>query len=111
MQNKWIPALLIALGACARLVPHPWNFTPIMAIALYAGVRSTKFWTAALITLGALLLSDSILGFYSGMPYVYAASLVPVALGSYIRERSSLGAIAGSAVFSSVSFFLITNVA
>jgi hypothetical protein len=49
MQHNWIPALLIVLGACARLVPHPWNFTPIMAIALYAGARSTKFWTAPLV--------------------------------------------------------------
>jgi hypothetical protein len=49
MQHNWIPALLIVLDACARLVPHPWNFTLIMANALYAGARSTKFWTAPLV--------------------------------------------------------------
>jgi hypothetical protein len=49
MQHNWIPALLIVLGACARLVPHPWNFTPIMAMALYAEARSTKFRTAPLV--------------------------------------------------------------
>jgi hypothetical protein len=49
------------LGTCARLVPHPWNATPMMAIGLYAGARSAKLWSAVLITVAALLLSDSIL--------------------------------------------------
>lgn len=111
VQGKWIPCILILLGACARLVPHPWNFTPIMAIGLYAGARSAKLWTATLITVAALLLSDSILGFYSGMAYVYAASLVPVVLGWCVRERGGVGAIVASAAFSSISFFLITNAA
>jgi hypothetical protein len=111
VPDNWIPVLLIVLGACARLVPHPWNATPMMAIGLYAGARSAKLWSAVLITVAALLLSDSILGFYSGMPYVYAASLVPAVLGWCLRERGSLEAIVASAVFSSVSFFLITNTA
>lgn len=111
VRARWIPVVLIVLGAFARLVPHPWNFTPIMAIGLYAGARSTKLWTAALITLTALLLSDSILGFYSGMPYVYAASLVPVVLGWYMRERSGIATVVASAVLSSVLFFLVTNAA
>lgn len=110
-RGRWVPALLILLGASARLVPHPWNFTPIMAIGLYAGARSAKLSTAALITVAALLLSDCILGFYSGMAYVYAASLVPAALGWCMRERGGAGRIIASAGFASISFFLITNTA
>ena len=103
--------MLILLGACARILPHPWNFTPIMAIGLYAGARSARLWSAVLITLAALLLSDSILGFYSGMVYVYAASLIPALVGSGLRGRSSAGTIVASASVSSISFFLITNIA
>jgi hypothetical protein len=51
LVNRRIVLLLIALGACARLVPHPWNFAPIMAIGLYAGARSTKLWAGILLTL------------------------------------------------------------
>jgi hypothetical protein len=34
-RRLWIE--MVVLGACARLAPHPWNFTPIMAIGLFAG--------------------------------------------------------------------------
>ncbi len=111
LTNKGIILLLIALGACARLAPHPWNFTPMMAIALYAGARSAKLWSGVLLTVAALLLSDAVLGFYAGMPYVYAASLIPVLLGRLARQRGGIGFLAASAIVSSVSFFVITNAA
>jgi hypothetical protein len=111
VRGAWIPALLILLGASTRLAPHPWNFTPIMAVGLYAGARSTRLLTAALITVAALLFSDSILGFYSGMTYVYAASLVPVALGWWMRDRAGVGGIIAAATVGSLSFFFITNAA
>ena len=112
LPNKRITLLLIALGACARLAPHPWNFTPMMAIGLYAGARSAKLWVGVLVTLAALLVSDAILGFYAGMWYVYAASLIPVLLGRLAqRPRRGIGFVAASAIVSSVSFFVITNAA
>jgi hypothetical protein len=84
----------------------------MMAMALYAGVKSRKANAAVLATVLALLASDALLGFYPGMWYVYGASLVPVLLGRIIRRRE-LGArwIAAAAGVSSLSFFLITNLA
>jgi hypothetical protein len=112
LPDRRLFLLLIALGACARLVPHPWNFTPMMAIGLYAGARTTKVWAGILLTVAALLLSDAVLGFYSGMLYVYAASLVPVLLGRLARRPGTgVGFLASSALVSSVSFFIITNAA
>ena len=109
-MNKGIVVALIALGALARLAPHPWNFTPIMAIALYAGVKSEQWRGAALVTLAALLLSDAVLGFYPGMWVVYAASLVPVLLGR-LTGNSGVRPLAAVALISSVSFFVLTNAA
>ena len=100
---------MVALGACARLVPHPWNFTPIMAIGLFAGSDGKKTSTGVLATLFALALSDAVLGFYPGFWYVYGAALIPVLLGRLIRTRTGAGAIVTAAVASSLSFFLITN--
>src|SRR5689334_9609399 len=112
-QRNWphkFTLLLIALGACARIAPHPWNFTPIMAIGLYAGARSIKLWVGVLVTMAALLASDAILGFYSGMWYVYAASLIPVLLGRIAQQqpRRRIAFVTASAIVSSVSFFVIT---
>ena len=106
-KRLWI--VVVVLGACARLVPHPWNFTPMVAISLFAGSHARKVSTGVLATLLALALSDAVLGFYSGFWYVYAAALIPVFLGKLIRERSGAGVIAAAAVVSSLSLFLITN--
>ena len=107
--DKKISAIMIGLGACARLAPHPWNFTPIVAIGLYSGSKSAKVRTGILVTLFALLLSDAVLGFYRGMWYVYVAWLVPVLFGRWLRARESAGNITMAAAASSLSFFLITN--
>ena len=106
-KRLWIA--MIVLGACARLLPHPWNFTPLMAIALFAGSHAQKAGTAVLTTLFALALSDAVMGFYSGFWYVYAAALIPVLLGRLIHNHEGAGAIAAAAIASSLSFFLITN--
>ncbi len=106
-KRLWIG--MVVLGACARLVPHPWNFTPMMAIGLFAGSHARKVSTGVFATLLALVLSDLVLGFYPGFWYVYAAALIPVLLGSTIRDRSGASVIAIAALASSLSFFLITN--
>jgi hypothetical protein len=106
-KRFWI--VMVVLGACARLVPHPWNFTPIMTIGLFAGSHARKLSTGVLATLFALALSDAILGFYSGFWYVYAAALIPVFLGKLIRGRIGVAQVAAAALVSSLSFFLITN--
>jgi hypothetical protein len=107
--NKKITWALVGLAAAARLIPHPWNFTPIVALGLYAGARSTKLRTGILMTLAALLLSDAVLGFHKGMWFVYAASLVPVVLGSLVRRHESVGTVVAAGLVSNLSFFATTN--
>jgi hypothetical protein len=106
-KGLWIG--MVVLGAGARLVPHPWNFTPLMAIGLFAGSHARKVSTGVLATLFALALSDAVMGFYPGFWWVYGAALIPVLIGRLIRTRSGAGAIAAAALASSLSFFLITN--
>jgi hypothetical protein len=108
-MNKKITAAMVGLGACARLLPHPWNFTPMMAIGLYAGAKSTKLRTGIFATLAALLLSDALMGFYRGMWYVYAASLIPVLIGRFMGRRNGVLPIVAGGLLSSVSFFATTN--
>jgi hypothetical protein len=107
--NKKITWALVGLAAVARLVPHPWNFTPIVALGLYSGARSTRMRVGIGMTLAALLLGDAVLGFYKGMWYVYAAALVPVLLGALLRRREGLGTVVAAGLLSNLSFFAITN--
>ena len=36
----------ILFAAAIRVLPHPWNFTPIGAMAIFSGAKLSKKWTA-----------------------------------------------------------------
>ena len=86
-KRLWIA--MVVLCACARLLPHPWNFTPLMAIGSVFGLSSGKASTGILVTFSALALSDLVLGFDRGSWFVYAAALVAVLFGRITRNRWS----------------------
>jgi hypothetical protein len=102
-----LSAILVA--AALRIVPHPPNFTPIGAMALFGGAYFGRRALAFAAPLGALLFSDAIIGFHSGMPFVYASLALIVLIGWAVRVRMTPIRIATAAVLSSVLFFTITN--
>ncbi len=111
---------LILGAALTRLLPHPPNFTPITAIALFGGTLFPARW-ACFITLGAMLLSDVALGIVAGdwavtfhptLPAVYGSLILAVLLASaLLRPRFALGRLVGVTVASSLLFFVVTNFA
>ena len=103
--------LLIAIvGAAAlRLAPHPPNFAPIGAMALFSGAQFGRRPLAFAAPLGALLLSDAVLGFYSGMEFVYASTALIVLIGWAVSARISFLRVGAAALASSVLFFVLTN--
>ena len=102
-----LTAILVA--AAMRLLPHPPNFTPIGAMALFGGAYFGRRALAFAAPLGALLLSDAILGFHSSMPFVYASVALVVLIGWALASRATPLRIAGAAIASSVLFFAVTN--
>src|SRR5438132_5259109 len=104
-------ALLSAIAASAalRLVPHPPNFTPIGAMALFSGAYLGRRGLAFVAPLGALLLSDALLGFYSGMEFQYLSVALIVLLGWVALSRLSVLRLGVAAVASSALFFAISN--
>jgi hypothetical protein len=110
-NHSRILALLSAILAAAalRLVPHPPNFTPIGAMALFSGAYLGRRSLAFVAPLGAMLLSDAILGFYSGMWVTYLAVALIVLVGWVALSRVSVLRVAGAAVASSILFFLVSN--
>ena len=111
-MNARIFTLLTAILAAAalRLVPHPPNFTPIGAMALFSGAYLGRRGAVALVApLGALFLSDLVLGFYRGMPTVYFSVALIVIIGWVALRRVSPIRVGGAAIASSVLFFVLTN--
>src|SRR6478672_9413980 len=99
----------ILAAATLRLVPHPPNFSPIDAMGLFGAAYLGRRWPALAAPLGALLLSDLALGFYSGMWVQYLAVALVVMLGWLVLGRVSLPRVIGAAVASAVLFFVVTN--
>nr|MBA2770844.1 hypothetical protein [Sphingomonas sp.] len=92
-----------------RLVPHPPNFSPIAAMALFSGAYLPRRALAFAAPLAALLLSDLLLGFYPGMAFIYVSVALTVVIGWTISRRRSALRIAGAAVAGSVLFYVLTN--
>src|SRR4051812_40123777 len=106
-----ILALLSAIIAAAalRLVPHPPNFSPIGAMALFSGAYLGRRSFAFVAPLAAMLLSDLVLGFYSGVWITYLGVALIVLIGAIMLSRVSVIRIGTAAVSSSIVFFLISN--
>jgi hypothetical protein len=102
---------MIVVAAASTLIPHPPNFTPLAAIALFAGAQLTDRRAAFAATLGTLLLRDAILGFHSLMPFVYACYALNVCLGICLRANQRPWRVAGATVVGATIFFLVTNFA
>ena len=102
----------IVLGAAAlRLAPHPMNFAPIGALALFGGAYFSKKREALAIPLLSLILGDVFAGFHQLIPFVYASFLVSVTIGFWLRRKRSAPRIAAATLAGAIQFFLVTNFA
>jgi hypothetical protein len=100
---------LIGLAAIARLLPHPPNFTPIMAMALVAGCHFADRRLAFVVPLAAMLFTDAVLGFHATLPHVYAGVVLTALIGMGLRGRTGVATVAGASLAGSLTFFAVTN--
>ena len=100
---------VLALG---RINPHPPNFTPILATAIYTPYLINDRWIAMAIPLLAMFIADIVIGFHPYMLWVYGAiglsTLISDWSMQFNKKYIQLGAMA---IVSSVLFFIITNFA
>jgi hypothetical protein len=102
---------IIALAAALRIAPHPWNFTPFGAMALFSGAIIRDRRLAFFFPILALFVGDIFIGLHRLVPVVYASFLVSVAIGFWLRDRRSLGRITRATLLGAIQFFLVTNFA
>jgi len=104
-------ALMIVLAAAVRIGPHPWNFTPIGAMALFSGAMFRDRRFAFLFPLAALFAGDLFVGLYWLMPAIYASFLMNVLIGRWLAGHRSVARIGGAVFAGALQFFLVTNAA
>jgi uncharacterized membrane protein len=102
---------MIVLAAALRVIPHPMNFAPIGAMALFSGAYFSSKRAAVLVPLLALAAGDCFTGFHRLVPWVYASFLVSVAIGFWLRREKSAARIGAATVAGAMQFFLVTNFA
>ena len=100
-QTQWVIGLVLLAGL-SRLIPHPWNFTAITAMAVFASTYLPNRFLAFLVPALSLFWTDLFLGFHSTMIFVYLAVLIP----ALFPQKSHL---ALKFVTGSVGFFVLTN--
>jgi len=100
---------MILFAAIIRIVPHPWNLTPVGAMALFSGAMVRNRVMAFAFPLLAMLAGDLIVGFHILMPVVYASFLISTALGFWLRKRLSAARLGGVVLLGAIQFFLVTN--
>lgn len=78
----------ILIAAALRVAPHPWNFTPIGAMALFSGAVLKDRRLAFGFPLLALFAGDLFTGLYNYrlMLIVYASFALSVAIGFWLRD-------------------------
>ena len=108
MNRLIIPAIIIC-AAFTRIMPHPPNFTPIIAMGLFGGAYlKDKRW-ALLLPVGAMLLADLFLGFHGTMIWVYGSLIIITTIGFLLKRGVTLKNGAIATIVSSLLFFLVTN--
>lgn len=108
--NAGIAATLILLAATLRLLPHPENFAPITAVAIFGGALLPRR-LAVVAPLAAIIVTDLIIGMHDLIPVTWGSfALIALASNVWLKKPTFLRG-AGMALASSFFFFVTTNFA
>ena len=108
IKNYYLPICLILILSFSRLIPHPYNFTPLLAAGIFSGFYFKQFFVGLFVIIFSMFVGDLYLGFHNTMFFTYIALVVPVGLGIFVRYFK-FTEILVTGLISSIGFFLITN--
>lgn len=112
---------LTFLAALTRLLPHPDNFTPISAMALFGAAYFSQQWRMLAVPFLALFASDLILNnviyrqYYTEFTFItswwiYVAFALVMLIGwALLRQKVTPGRLLAASLSASALFFVVTN--
>ncbi len=115
-----ILVVMIFTAAMSRLLPHPYNFTPLGAMGLFGAAYFSKRWLAFAVPFAAMWVSDLILDnvvyaqYYNGFQWfghiwVYLAFALIVLIGFALLRKVNLPNTLVASLLASAIFYLVTN--
>ena len=109
LKREFFPISLILILALARLIPHPPNFTPIIAVAIMSGYFFKNINLSFLALIVAMLVSDLFTGFYENVIFVYASLLLITFIFYKISNKISFKNLFIYGFAGSLIFFIVSN--
>lgn len=113
---------MIFLAAFSRILPHPYNFSPLAAMGIFGAAFFDKKWLAYLTPFLALFLSDLVINnviyaqyyssftfFYEGFYWQYLSYALIITLAFVTLKKVNLKNVIGTSLLSSIIFFVISN--
>eukprot|EP01047_Picozoa_sp_COSAG01_P050643 COSAG01_NODE_5139_length_4460_cov_2.397386_3_plen_181_part_00 len=108
-QHPLMLAGLLLLASLCRFIPHPPNFTPVIAIALLSVACFKQRYLQFGFPLIIMLATDAVLGFHRLMPVVYISLLLAGLSGYIFNYKASFSRMLGSSLLASIIFFTLSN--
>ncbi len=99
---------LTLLLILSRIIPHPPNFTPILAAIIFLPFFKKDITFSITVPLCAMLISDFLIGMHTLMLWTYFPIIV-LSLISYYFHHASLKRVGVMAISSPMIFFVISN--
>ena len=99
---------LVLVLSFSRIIPHPYNFSPMLAVGIFLGFYFRQFFLSSFIAVSSMFLGDLYLGFHDTMFFTYTSLIIAVILGLFI-SKFKFTEILFAGLASSVCFFIITN--
>ena len=96
--------ILIGIAILSRLIPHPPNFTPITAIALFSTIHFKNKILTYFVPIIGLFISDLILGLSMVNLFVYLSFIAITFIGFKFKKINNY-----SILLSSTTFFIVSN--
>ena len=104
MKKNHLIIGLIVFAILTRLIPHPPNFAPLTAIALFSAINFNNNLLKFFIPLVSLIIFDFIIGFSLINIFVYLSFIVIILVGNQFKKIKLK-----SILISSIVFFIISN--
>ncbi len=113
---------LILLSAFGRIIPHPYNMSPIAAMGLLGSAYFSRKWMAFAIPFLGTWLSDLFINnvvyanlfteftwFYAGSEWIYGSYALIIMMGMFLFSTVSISRIMSGSILATTIFFLTTN--
>jgi hypothetical protein len=111
LRNLLIILFLTIFAIIGRIIPHPPNYTPVLAVGLFCGMLFRSYWLSFAAMFTATFLSDLAIGFYNPPVQlgIYCCLIIPALLGKVYLQLGNYLRTSGVAFLGSFLFYLTSN--